>query len=99
MHKLVEGRPIRVEGRELAPLVQVETRVRRTAFVGQDGQAGHARATMHMRPVAILERDATGEERRFPVHDRTAQLLGGLLLAAWIIPLLLALAVRLARGR
>jgi hypothetical protein len=49
-----------------------------------------------MRPVAILERDEAGE-RRIPIEDKTAQALGGLLLAALVIPLLLALAVRLVR--
>jgi hypothetical protein len=46
--------------------------------------------------VAIIER-SQGGERRIRIPDRTAQLIGGLSLAAFIIPLLLALAVRLMR--
>jgi hypothetical protein len=49
-----------------------------------------------MRPVAILERSGAGE-RRIPIQDRTAQLLGGLLLAALVIPALMLLAERVAR--
>jgi hypothetical protein len=53
---------------------------------------------MRLRPVALVERSAAGE-RRIPLQDRTAQVVGGLLLAAFIIPLLLALAVRLAKSQ
>jgi len=51
---------------------------------------------VHLQPVAILERDGEGE-CCIPIQDKTAQALGGLLLAAFVIPLLLAVAVRLAR--
>ena len=96
MIKVVEGRPIRVGERELVPLVRVESQVQRQAFVGNDRLAGQGRGYVRMHPVAILERSATGE-RRIPIQDRTAQAIGGLLLAAFVIPLLLALAVRLMR--
>lgn len=36
---MIEGKPIRVGERELRPLVRVETRVRRQAFVGGKGLA------------------------------------------------------------
>jgi hypothetical protein len=94
--KTIEGRPIHVEGRELVPVVRVETDVRRRAFVGARGLAGEGTGFVHMRPVAILERGGAGE-RRIPVRDRTAQLLGGLLLAALVIPALMLLAERIAR--
>jgi uncharacterized spore protein YtfJ len=92
----IEGRPIHVEGRELVPVVRVETDVRRQAFVGANRLAGEGTGFVHMRPVAILER-GEGGARRIPIHDRTAQLLGGLLLAALIIPALMLLAERIAR--
>jgi hypothetical protein len=98
MIEIVEGRPIRVAERELVPVVRVEAHVRRRAFVGADGLAGEGRAFVRMRPVAILERGGA-TERRIPIHDGTAQLLGGLLLAAFVIPLLLMVAARLARKR
>lgn len=96
--KTIEGRPIRVGERGLVPVVRVETDVWRRAFVGASGLAGEGSGFVHMRPVAILERGEAGE-RRIPIPDRTAQLLGGLLLAALVIPALLLLAERIARRR
>jgi hypothetical protein len=96
--KTIEGRPTRVGERELVPVVRVESDVRRRAFVGASGLAGEGSGFVHMRPVAILERDEAGE-RCIPIPDRTAQLLGGLLLAALVIPALLLLAERIARRR
>ncbi len=96
MSEVVEGEPICVEGRELVPLVRVTSRVRRHVFVGADRLAGGGWGFVRLQPVAILERGG-GDERRIPIQDRTAQVLGGLLLAAFIIPLLLAAAVRLTR--
>jgi uncharacterized spore protein YtfJ len=96
--KTIEGRPIRVGQRELVPVVRVETDVRRRALVGAGRLAGAGSGVVHMQPVAILERSEAGE-RRIPIYDRTAQLLGGLLLAALVIPALMLLAERLARRR
>ncbi len=96
MTEVVEGKPIRLGERELVPVVRVTSRVQRRAFVGSDRVSAQGWGFVRMRPVAILERDEAGE-RRIPIEDKTAQALGGLLLAAFIIPLLLALAVRLAR--
>ena len=98
MVEIVEGKPIRVGGRELVPIVRVETGMYRRAFVGSDGLAGHGLGSVTMQPVAILERSDVGE-RRIAIPDRTAQLLGGLLLAGLVIPLLLSVAARLARGK
>jgi hypothetical protein len=96
MIEVVEGKPIYVGERELVPVMQVETDVRRRAFVGAGGIAGGGSGFVHVRPVAVLERSGTGE-RRIPIHDRTVQLLGGLLLAALVIPALMLLAERMAR--
>lgn len=92
----VEGEPIRVGERELVPLVQVTTRVQRQARVGAGHLDGRGWGFVRLRPVAVLERGEAGE-RRLPIQDRTAQWLGGFFLAAFIIPLLLGVAVRLAR--
>ena len=94
--EFVEGKPIHVGERELVPVVRVTTYARRRAFVGSDRLAGQGWGFVHLRPVAILER-SKGKERRIPIEDKTAQTLSGLLLAAFIIPLLLAVAVRLVR--
>lgn len=95
MIEIVEGKPIRVGERELQPLVRIESYAQRQASVGGTGLAGLGYHRVHMRPVAIVERSMAGE-RRIPIRDRTMQAIGGLLLAAFTIPLLLALAVRLA---
>ncbi len=92
----VEGNPVRVGERELVPLVRVTTYARRHAFIGSDRLAGRGGGFVHLKPIAILERDAASE-RRIPIHDKTARALGVLLLAALLIPLWLALAVHLAR--
>ena len=96
MTRIVEGEPIHVGERELTPLVRVTTYARRRAFVGSDRLAGQGWGFVRLHPVAILER-SKGKERRIPIKDKTAQTLSGLLLAAFIIPLLLAVAVRLVR--
>jgi hypothetical protein len=98
MIKTIEGSPIRVGERELVPVVRVETEVQRRAFVGARGLAGEGAGFVHMRPIVLLERDERGE-RRIPIPDRTAELLGGLLLAALVIPALMLLAERIARRR
>jgi len=96
MSEIVEGKPIRVGEHELVPVVRVTAYARRRAFIGSDRLAGEGRGFVHMRAVAIVERNEAGE-RRIPIQDKTAQALSGLLLAAFIIPLLLAVAVRLTR--
>jgi hypothetical protein len=96
MTEVIEGEPIRVGERELVPVVRVTTYRKRQALVGTDRLAGRVWCFVRLRPTAILERDRAGE-RRLPIRDNTAQALSGLLLAAFVIPLLLAAAVRLAR--
>jgi hypothetical protein len=93
---IVEGAPIQIGKRELVPLVRVTTYAQRQARVGADNVAGQGWGFVQMHPVAILERSVEGE-RCLPIWDKTAQAMGGLLLAAFIIPLLLMLAARLVR--
>ncbi len=95
---IVEGEPIHVGERELTPLVRVTSYARRQAHLGSDQLSGQGWGFVQMQPIAILERSEAGE-RRIPIRDKTAQLLGGLFLAAFIIPLLLGLAVLLMRKR
>jgi hypothetical protein len=98
MIEIVEGKPVRVAERELVPIVRVETDVQRRAFVGSSGVAGEGAGFVYLRPIAILERSGAGE-RRIPVRDRTAQWLGGLLLAALVVPALMIIAERIVRRR
>jgi len=96
MTHIVEGEPIQIGERELVPLVRVTTYARRQARVRAGNVAGQGWGFVQMHPVAILERNVRGE-RHLPIRDRTAQTMGGLLLAAVIVPLLLMLAARLMR--
>jgi hypothetical protein len=96
--EVIEAKPIYVGGRELVPMVRVTTHGRRRATVGPDRLAGQGWGFVRLQPIAILERSESGEEC-VPIRNRTAEVLGGLLLAAFIIPLLLGVAVRLARTR
>ena len=95
MSETIEGQPIQIGERNLVPLVQVTTRGQRRALVSADRVTGEGWGLVRLRPVAVLERSQEGE-RRLPIQDRTAQWLGGFLLAAFIVPLLLGVAVRLA---
>lgn len=94
----LEGKPIRCAGREIAPVTRVDLCARRQVHIGTGAPSGKGWASVRLRPVAIIERDGM-TERRIAIPDRTTQLLGGLLLAAFILPFLLAIAVRLARGK
>jgi hypothetical protein len=98
MSEIVEGKARRVAGRELAPVVRVDKMVQRRAFVGASGLAGEGAGFVYMQPVAVLERREGMLARRIPVPDVTARLIGGLLLAALIIPLLMVVAVYVARA-
>jgi hypothetical protein len=95
--EIVEGKPVRFGHRELVPVVQVESVVERRVFVGDSGLAGGGVGFVHLKPIAILERLEGGRERRIPIRDGTAQLMGWLLLVSLAIPLLMLVAVRAAR--
>ena len=94
--KIVQGKPIRVGERELVPVVRVTAFGRRKAFLGSNRMEAQGWTTVSLRPIAVIERNDTGE-RLIRIPDRTTQLMGGLLLAAFVIPLLLAVAARLVR--
>jgi hypothetical protein len=99
MSKIIEGEPLRVEGRELVPIVRVTTRGRRRAVVGTHRLAGQGWGLVRLRPIAILERSEAGV-RRYPIPDNTARALSRLFLVALVIPLLLGLVVWVTgRGR
>jgi hypothetical protein len=79
-------------------VVRVSAYVRRRVLVGGERLAGHGQGFVHLQPVAVVEQDGDGE-RLIPIHDRTAQILSGLLLAAIVIPLVAAVVVGAARKR
>ena len=98
MSEVIVGEPIQVGRCKLVPVARVTTHVRRHALIGSHRLAGQGRGFVRMQPIAIVERSEAGE-RRMPIQDKTRQALSGFLLAAFIIPLLLAVAVHLARKR
>lgn len=77
----VEGRPIRVDGRELVPLVRVEKHVRRQASVGATRVTARGSAIVHMRPVAVRIPSRIGA-RPVLIRDETARAIRRLLLMA-----------------
>jgi uncharacterized spore protein YtfJ len=94
----VQGDPIPVGGREIIPVVEVTAYAKRRALVGDRRLYGQGGGFVRLKPIAIIERGPAGE-RRIPIRDKTAQILGGLLLTALIVPLILILAVHLMRKR
>jgi uncharacterized spore protein YtfJ len=98
MSEVVEGEPIHVGGHKLVPVARVTTHLRRHALIGSDRLAARGWGFVRMQPIAIVEQSEEGK-RHMPIQDKTHQALSGFLLAAFIIPLLLAVAVHLARKR
>ena len=97
MSEIVEGRPVRFGHRELVPVVEVESVVQRQALVSNRGLMGGGLGFVHLKPIAILERRDGERLRHMRIPDRTAQLIGGSLLVGLAIPLLMLVAVRMAR--
>jgi hypothetical protein len=95
---IIRGSPIRAGERWLVPVVRMSAYVRRRVLVGSERLAGHGRGFVHLQPVAVLEQDEEGE-RLIPIHDRTTQMLRGLLLGAIVVPLVAAVVVRAVRKR
>ena len=94
--EVVQGRPIRVEGRTLIPVVRRTTGMWHRATVGSRQLAGQGGGFVQLRPLGVIEQ--RGEEEHFiPIPDVTGRMLRGLLLAAVAVPLLLIVGMRLAR--
>lgn len=94
--EIIEGDPIRVAGRELAPFVRVMRHTRRRARVGNEGVAGEGLGVVHMSPVAVVDRSAS-DGRRLPFRDRTTESIKWLLLVALIVPCLASMLIHLSR--
>ena len=97
MSEIVEGRPVRFGHRELVPVVKVESVVQRQALVSNRGLMGGGQGFVSLKPIAILERQDGERLRYMRIPDRNAQLIGGSLLIGLAIPLLMLVAVRMAR--
>ena len=94
---IVRGDPVRIRDRELVPLVRARSRAKRQASLRGDKVAGWGRGFVHMTPVGILEQRA-GRNHYHPIGDRTTRIILGLLVTGLLVPLLLALLVRVLGG-
>ncbi len=94
--QIVAGEPIRVKRHELIPFVRVTSRMRRRAFVGSRGVAGHGWGFIRMRPVAVLRRSDSDEQRLFFADETTRSILR-LLLVALVVPVAVVILVQLFR--
>ena len=93
--RVVEGRPIKVQDRELVPLVRVTSWVKRRASLrGDDVEAGGS-GFVHMRPVEVVERSGT-DEHRHAIRDRTRSAVRLVMLTVLLAPCLSMLLIHLA---
>jgi hypothetical protein len=94
--EIVKGDPIQVAGREIVPLVRVTRRVQRRASLHSDRVGGQGYGLVTMRPIAVLDNGKDGE--RHQIRNETARAIGGLVLAALLIPLLTTLLIFVYRS-
>jgi len=95
--EVVEGRAIRVGGRQLVPVVRRTVGVQRQAIISE-GVAARGGAFVHLHPVGVLERRGN-EERFIPIPDLTQAALVGMLLTGLVVAVLSLLATWLgSRG-
>ncbi len=96
--ELVEGDPLPIEGRELVPLVRVTRRVQRRASIYSDGVNAQVLGLVHLRPIAILDREEDGRvHERHQIRNGTARAIGRLALAALLISCLATMLIYLGR--
>jgi uncharacterized spore protein YtfJ len=94
----VRGEPIKVGGREIIPEARLTWMMQRHATFGLQDSSGYGGAIVTIQPTAVIEQGA-GRTRRISIHNQTDQLLWGLLVGALALPLLMELAVRLAKPK
>lgn len=96
MTETVEGDPIRVQGRELVPLIQITRWVRRTAVLSSEGVEAYGRGLLQLRPVALLDRSKDGGQR-LAIVDPTRRWIRWLLVIALLIPCVAGILTYMAR--
>ena len=90
----VHGQPMPVEGHRIEPVARRAVGVRRKAMIGTE-VSGMGGAIVRIHPLGIQVGE--GPEARFvPIPDRTRQILGIMVAAAIVVPLLLIIATRMA---
>lgn len=96
-HKVLRGEPIRIGEREIIQEARLTWLVRRRATFGADNSSGYGWGWARMQPTVLIEQGPE-RTRRVLIRDQTWQLLLGLLAGALAVPLLMEVAVRLARS-
>ncbi len=96
-HIVLRGEPIRLGEREIVPEARLTWQIQRRATFGTDASLGYGWGWARVQPTALIEQGPK-RTRRTLIHDQTKQLLWGLLAGALAVPLLMQVAVRLARS-
>lgn len=91
----VHGDPIHIGDQRIIPLAQRTTGVRYQATLGSYVTA-RGGGFMSLRPLGVIVQKE-GSERFLRVRNPTAQALMGILIVAVVVPVLLMIAIRLAR--
>jgi hypothetical protein len=86
--ELIEGDFIRVDQRQLAPVVKMQSVIQRQVTFGTEGSSGRGGGMVWLQPVAVIERHPDGSEQRIPITDVTRTAIQGMLLGALTLPVL-----------
>jgi hypothetical protein len=94
--RILEGDPYQLDQRELIPVVKMQSIIRRQVTFGTDNSSGYGGGLIWLKPVAVIERDHNGSERRIAIVDETGMTVKGMLIGAAILPLAYAIVAGLA---
>ena len=94
--RVIEGRPIEVQDRELVPLVRVTSWVKRRATLRGDEVGAQGYGFVHLRPVGVVERRGATQHRH-KIRDQTMHSLLALGLAFFLVPCVAMLLIHILR--
>lgn len=93
--EILQGQPLRAGNREIVPEAEVWSFQVKQLGLNTNGTSGGGAWWSWSRPTALIERSPTGERRR-QIVDANLQLEVVLLVAALVLPLVLAIVTRWA---
>jgi hypothetical protein len=96
--RIVQGTPIQVGQKEVAPEAQVTSWLQHRAVIGTDHSSGWGAGMVSIQPIALVERGPMGTHRIL-ICDETTRMLVGLAAGAVFVWFLAEVAVRLATNR
>jgi hypothetical protein len=94
--RILEGDPYQLGGRELTPVVQMQSLFRRQVTFGTNNSSGYGGGLIWLKPIAVVERDTDGNERHIAIVDEAGMAIKGMLIAAAILPIAYAIVAGLA---